>query len=295
MTNLAVRTVIISGTTNRAQPATTAAGPPRQRSMTVHPAVHSHRGQPVDASVSTEELLCQRDRLPAEHPDRARLRARAIEQNLSMAGHLARRYAGRGERLEDLTQVAAVALINAVDRYDPGRQIPFAGFAIPSILGALKRHFRDTTWAIRVPRAAQELALRVPMASNEVSQRLGRTPTNADLADHLHVTVDDIMAAVGSLQNYHMQSLNTPAATTGSGDLIDLIGGIDPGYARIDDRLSLQPLLAKLPPRERRIITMRFHDHMNQSQIAAEVGLSQMHVSRLLSQTLARLRAAMPG
>lgn len=263
--------------------------------MTDQPAVPSRRGQPVEASVSTEELLCQRDRLPAEHPDRARLRARAIEQNLPMAGHLARRYAGRGERLEDLTQVAAVALIDAVDRYDPARQVPFAGFAIPSILGALKRHFRDTTWAIRVPRAVQELALQVPMATNEVSQRQGRTPTKAELADHLHVTVDDVMAAVGSWQNYHLQSLNTPAATTDSGDLIDLIGGTDPGYARVDDRLSLQPLLAKLPPRERRIITMRFQDHMNQSQIAVEVGVSQMHVSRLLSQTLAQLRAAMTG
>ena len=293
MTNLAVRTAITTGATNRAQPAIKAAGLPRQRSVTVHPAVPSRRGQPVDASVSTEELLRQRDHLPAEHPDRAKLRARAIEQNLPMAGHLARRYAGRGERMEDLTQVAAVALIDAVDRYDPGRRVPFAGFAIPSILGALKRHFRDTTWAIRVPRTTQELALRVPMATNEVSQRLGRAPTDADLADHLHVTVDDLMAAVGAWRNYRLQSLNTPAATTDGADLVDLIGGIDPGYARVDNRLSLQPVLAKLPPRERRIITMRVYGHMNQSQIAAEVGLSQMHVSRLLSQTLTRLRAAM--
>ena len=142
--------------------------------------------------MSTEELLCQRDRLPAEHPDRAKLRARAIETNLPMANRLARRYAGRGELLDDLAQVAAIALINAVDRYDPSRQVPFAGFAIPTILGALKRHFRDTTWAMRVPRPIQELARRVPAATDELGQQLGRTPTTAELADYLQVAVDDV-------------------------------------------------------------------------------------------------------
>ena len=144
--------------------------------MTVYAAVPSRRGYPIDASLSTEELLRRRDRLPAGHPDRARLRARAIEQNLPMAAHLARRYAARGERLDDPTQVAAVGLINAVDRYDPRRQIPFAAFAIPTILGGLKRHFRDTAWAMRVPRATQELALRVPMVTSWAALR--PTPTS---------------------------------------------------------------------------------------------------------------------
>jgi RNA polymerase sigma-B factor len=138
------------GAKDRAETSTSASGNRRQRSVTVHIGVPL-RSQPVDGLVSTEELLCQRDRLPAEHPDRGKLRARAIEQNLPMAGQLARRYAARGELLDDLAEVAAVALINAVDRYDPGRQVPFAGFATPSILGALKRHFRDRTWAMRVP------------------------------------------------------------------------------------------------------------------------------------------------
>jgi RNA polymerase sigma-B factor len=244
--------------------------------------------------VSTEELLGQRDHLPAEHPDRAKLRARAIEQNLPMAGRLARRYAGRGELLDDLAQVAAVALINAVDRYDPSRQVPFAGFATPSILGALKRHFRDATWAMRVPRSVQELAPRVPAAADELGQQRSRTPTTAELADYLQVTVDDVMAAVGAWQNYRLTSLNAPSPFTGT-DFIEVIGGIDPGYACVDDHLSLQPLFAELPLRERRILTMRFYDHMNQTQIAAEIGVSQMHVSRLLRQTLTRLRAAMPG
>jgi len=119
---------------------------PEQRSMTRHGAIHPRRAQALDGSMSTEELLGQLARLPGEHPARAQLRARAVERNLPLAAQLARRYAGRGELLDDLTQVAAVALIQAVDRYDPSRGVPFAGFAIPSILGALKRHFRDTAW-----------------------------------------------------------------------------------------------------------------------------------------------------
>ena len=284
--------MIFATVTGLAEPRTRVAGHPRQRSTTVHSAVPPRRGQPVDASASTEELLCQRDRLPAKHPDRAKLRARVIEQNLPMASRLARRYAGRGELRDDLAQVAALALINAVDRYDPSRQVPFAGFAVPSILGALKRHFRDTAWAMRVPRPMQELALKVPAAADELGHQRGRTPTTAELADHLQTTADDVRAAVSAWHNYRLPSLNTPHPDTGA-DWGDVIGGIDPRYASIDDSVSLQPLVAELPLRERRILTMRFYEHMNQTQIATEIGVSQMHVSRLLKQTLVRLRAAM--
>jgi len=291
MTILVEPTMITAGLPERTEPAVNHF---RQRPLTVHSAVPSRRSQPADAAVPIEELLRQRNRLPDEHPDRAKLRARAIEQNLPMAGRLARRYAGRGELRDDLAQVAAVALIKAVDRYDPSRQVPFAGFAIPSILGAIKRHFRDTAWAMRVPRSIQLLALRAPAAADELGQQRGRTPTTAELADYLQVTADDVLAAVGAWHNYRLPSLNTPHPGTGA-DLVDVIGDVDPRYASIDDHLSLQPLLAELPVRERRILTMRFYEHMSQSQIAAEIGVSQMHVSRLLRQTLARLRAAMPG
>lgn len=252
-------------------------------------AIRSRPSQPDDASVSTEELLRQLVRLPGEHPHRARLRTRAIEQNLPMASRLARRYAKRGELVDDLAQVAAVALINAVDRYDPTREVPFAGFAVPSILGALKRHFRDTTWAIRVPRSIQDLALRVPAAANELTHHHGRTPTTTELADHLQVAVGSVRAAVGAWQSYRLPSLNMPSAINGV-DVIDVLGDVDPRYARVDDHLALQSLIATLPRRERRILSMRFYEHMSQSQIAAEIGVSQMQVSRLLKQTLARLR-----
>ncbi len=294
MSILAEPVMIFATVTGRAATRTPVAGTPRQPSMTVHSAVPSRRGQPVDALASTEELLCQRDRLPAGHPDRAKLRARAIEMNLPMAGQLARRYAGRGELRDDLAQVAAVALIKAVDRYDPSRLVPFAGFAVPSILGALKRHFRDTAWSMRVPRPIQQLALRVPAVTDELGHQRGRTPTTAELADYLQVTADDVRAAVGAWQNYRLPSMNTPHPQTGA-DLVDVIGGIDSRYAGVDDHLSLQPLVAQLPLRERRILTMRFYEHMTQTQIAAEIGVSQMHVSRLLRQTLTRLRAAMPA
>jgi RNA polymerase sigma-B factor len=280
--------------TDRVAPHALLAVHPRPHARIVHSAVPSSRGRPFAVSASTEELLGQRDSLPADHPDRATLRARAIEMNLPLARRLARCYAPRGELLEDLCQVAALALINAVDRYDPRRQVPFAGFAVPSILGVLKRHFRDTTWAMRMPRPIQELARRMPEAAERFSHQRGRTPTTAELATDLHATPDDVLAAVGARQNYHLTSLNKPYDDNGI-DLIDTIGDIDPRYAGVDDHLSILPHLAHLPVRERRILTLRFYDHMTQTQIAAEVGMSQMHVSRLLRQSLTRLRTAMPG
>jgi RNA polymerase sigma-B factor len=210
-----------------------------------------------------------------------------------MANHLARCYAGSGELLDDLAQVAAPALIKAVDGYDPSRQVAFSSYAIPSILGALKRHFRDTAWAMRVPRSTQELVRELATATAELSQQLGRCPTPADLATYLHVDIDHLLAAVAASQVYRLTSLNAPQAGSDSTDLIDHIGGVDPGYGRVNDHLALRPLFAALPARERRVLTLRFFGHLSQSQIAAEIGVSQMQVSRLLSKSLARLRAAM--
>jgi RNA polymerase sigma-B factor len=212
-----------------------------------------------------------------------------------MANQLARRYAGRGEHLDDLAQAAAMALIKAVDGYDSSRPIPFAGYAVPSIVGALKRHFRDTTWAIRVPRSAQELTRRAATASTDLSQRHGRAPTTAELADYLHVTAADILAATLAAQVYRLASLDTPQFGRDGDALGDLISDTDQPFDRSDNHLSLQSLFGTLPPREQRILTMRFGSDMSQTQIAAEVGVSQMHVSRLLRQSLTRLRAGMPG
>jgi RNA polymerase sigma-B factor len=243
------------------------------------------------ADPTTEELLRRRAELPAGDPGRARLRAQVIELNLPMSRSLARRYAGRGELLEDLAQIAAIGLIKAVDGYDPSRQVPFVGYAVPGIIGALKRHFRDTAWGMRVPRSLKELARAATSVTDELSQTLGRTPTPADLASHLHVAVDELLAAVGAWQAYDLASLNAPNAGADGADAVDLLGGLDPGYDRVDDYLSLRPLVATLSPRDRRILVLRFYGHLTQSKIGAEVGLSQMQVSRTLAKSMNRLLA----
>lgn len=245
-----------------------------------------------DLTATSDELFHRLHELPPDHPARAGLRVRIIRENLPMAYRLARRYAGRGELLDDLTQVAALALVRAVDCFEPGRQVPFVGYAIPSILGGLRRHFRDSTWAIRVPRSAQELTLAARAATDELCQRRGRSPTTVELAAHLHVSVADLLAAGGVSQVYRLVSLDAPP--TGGDVAGEPGGGIDPHYAAVDDRLMLRELVAALPARERRILDLRFGGEMTQAMIGHEVGLSQMQVSRLLSQSLARLRSAMP-
>jgi RNA polymerase sigma-B factor len=240
--------------------------------------------------VTTEQLLRARGRLPVGHPDRDLLRARAIEDNLPLANRLARRYAGRGERFDDLAQVAALALIRAVDGYSPDRPTPFVSYAVPTITGAIKRHFRDTAWGMRVPRSTQELLLDLPATTSRLTHLRGRTPTPAELADHLRVNVDVLLAAIDAAQVYQLPSLNTGATAGDSVELIDLIGAVDPGYAGVDDSVELRSLVAALPLRERRILTMRFYEEMTQARIAAEIGVSQMQVSRLLRKSLTQLR-----
>jgi RNA polymerase sigma-B factor len=245
----------------------------------------------TDPAATTECLLRARRRLPAGHADRALLRTRAIENNLPLASRLARRYAGRGERLEDLVQVAALALVKAVDGYDPDRLTSFVGYAMPTIIGGLKRHFRDTAWGMRVPRATQELVLGLPATVNHLTHLRGRTPTPVELADHLGIDLDVLLAAVHAAQAYRLPSLNETVTGTDAAERIDLIGATDPHFGGVDDRLALGPLVAALPVRERRILTLRFYEQMTQARIAAEVGISQMHVSRLLRKALTELRA----
>ncbi|WP_155370558.1 SigB/SigF/SigG family RNA polymerase sigma factor [Catellatospora vulcania] len=244
--------------------------------------------------LSAEQLLSLRDGLPPDHPDRARIRSRVIEEHLPMAGRLARRFAGRGELIEDLAQVAALALIKAVDGYDPGQQVPFTGYAVPFILGALKRHFRDAAWGMRVPRAVKELGPQVATAAHELSQQRGHLPTAAEIAEHLHVALADVLTAMEAWHAYRVLSLNTSPAGSAGVDLIDSIGEVDRRYTAVEDRMCLRPVLAAIPPRDRRILALRVYARMSQSEIAEEVGLSQMHVSRLLKRTLERLREQLP-
>ena len=261
----------------------------RWRPATVVTQTEGHRE--LTASATAEQLLHDRDDLPPGHPARAVLRARVIEANLAMARRLARRYAGRGELLEDLVQVAALALVRAVDRYDSTRENLFISYAIPSIVGSLKRHFRDAAWGMRVSRSTQQLVLATTTASGELSQRLGRSATPTELAEHLNVTVEQVWAAQAAAQAYRPQSLDAAQERLDGVDVANVLGSADPRLAAIDDQLTVRTMVRALPDRERRILTLRFYDDMTQAQIGTVIGISQMHVSRLLKQTLARLQA----
>jgi RNA polymerase sigma-B factor len=247
------------------------------------------------SDVTVEELLRRRAGLPAGHPGRAVLRMRGIEAGLPLAQWLAARYRDRGEPLEDLYQVAALALVKAVDGYDPAREIAFTSYAVPTIVGALKRHFRDTTWRVRVPRRVQELAVGLGATSARLAQQLGRSPSLAELAGYLDAAEDDVAIALSSRRFRHLESLDALVATGAEErqSIIDGIGVVDARFDAVTNWHVLHPLLAALPERERRVVAMRYFADLTQAEIAIQVGLSQMHISRLLVRALTQLRAGM--
>jgi RNA polymerase sigma-B factor len=275
-------------------PPTPAVGQPGNRPMrSVGADVHRDgRGVRPNVGAAVEHLLRRRADLPPGHPDRPVLRERAIESGLPLARSLAARYRDRGEPLDDLSQVAAIGLIKAVDGYDPARSVPFVVYAVPTITGVLKHHFRDTTWRIRVPRRVQELALSLAPGNAELSQRLGRSPTRTELAAHLGAAKHDVVAASFAWAAHRPLSLDGFAA---NGDreqtaLLDVLGSTDAHFDDVTDEHVWQQLLDRLPPGERRILAMRFGQQLTQSEIAAHVGVSQMQISRLLLRSLTRLR-----
>jgi RNA polymerase sigma-B factor len=235
-------------------------------------------------------LIAELTALPAGHPARSGLRDETITAWLPMARRLARRYAGRGEAMDDLIQAATVGLIKAVDRYDESLGVDFTGYAIPTIVGELKRHFRDRTWSVRVPRRLQEMHLAVSNAGSVLAQSLGRAPTVADIAVYLGVGEEAVLEGLETAYAYRATSLSTPVGPSGTGELADSLGAEDGEYARSDLHLSLGPAMQHLTERERIVVTLRFYGNHSQSQIAERVGVSQMHVSRLLSGALAKLR-----
>lgn len=227
-------------------------------------------------------------------PDRASLRDEAIERCLPLAEHVARRFAGRGEPFDDLLQVARVGVVNAVDRFDPDVGAEFLSFAVPTVMGEVRRHFRDNTWSIRVNRRAKDIAQAIARGTDELIQQLGRSPRPSELATHLDLPVSDVIDGLLARSAHSAASIDSPnAADEDDGrTLKDTLGGEDPEMSRIDDFVTLRPAMERLPDRERMIIALRFFESKSQSEIAAEVGISQMHVSRLLSSTLRTLRKA---
>jgi RNA polymerase sigma-B factor len=248
----------------------------------------------VDGLTHPDALLARLARLAPADTRRIAVRAEVIEWFLPLAVQLARRFSGRGEPLADLTQVAVIGLIRAIDRFDPDRGVPFACYATPTIVGSIKRHFRDSTWSVRVPRQMQELIPQVGAATEELAQVLQRSPTTVELAARLDVTPADVRAARLGANAYRPIAFDRPLGWDGAGAcLIDVLGDLDPRIDAADSHEALRQGLAELPVRDQRIIELRFFADMTQTQIGVELGISQMHVSRLLTKALAHLRAAM--
>lgn len=235
-------------------------------------------------------LFVELRELPEGSLEKAELRNRLVRMHLPLVEHLARRFRNRGEPLDDLTQVATIGLIKSVDRFDPERGVEFSTYATPTVVGEIKRHFRDKGWAVRVPRRLQELRLSLTTATAELSQQHGRSPTVHELAERLGISEEEVLEGLESANAYSTLSLDVPDTDDESPAVADTLGAEDEALEGVEYRESLKPLLEDLPPREKRILLLRFFGNMTQSQIAQEVGISQMHVSRLLARTLASLR-----
>ncbi|WP_409062921.1 RNA polymerase sigma factor SigF [Streptomyces sp. SYP-A7185] len=222
-----------------------------------------------------------------------------IEMNLTLVHFAARRFRNRGNGdMEEIIQVGTIGLIKAIDRFDLSREVEFATFAVPYILGEIKRFFRDTTWAVHVPRRLQELRVELAKAKEELSAHIDHDPTVKELAEYLSITEDEVIEGLVASNGYTAGSLESPtdggeSAATPTRTLADVMGGPDPAMEAVENLHTLAPLLEALDDRERRIIELRFGQEMTQSQIGNELGVSQMHVSRLLSGTLNKLRRGM--
>lgn len=249
-----------------------------------------------DANRARErELLAEFATLDTESPRRQTVRDELVTMHLPLVNHLARRFRDRGESHDDLVQVGTIGLIKSVDRFDPDRGVEFSTYATPTIIGEIKRHFRDKGWSVRVPRRLQELRLSIGRATSELSQSNGRSPTVKEIAAYLEISEDDVLEGLEAAQSYSTLSLdgggNDPDGESPA--LVDTLGTSDAALENVEYRETLRPMLAALPDRERQIVILRFFHNKTQSEIAAEVGVSQMHVSRLLVKALGTLRGAM--
>jgi RNA polymerase sigma-B factor len=230
-----------------------------------------------------------------EHGD-ARAREQLIERYLPLARRLARRYQRAEEPLEDLVQVACLGLIKAIDRFDVQREVVFSSYAVPTILGELKRHFRDRTWSVRVPRDLQELALRVDRTVTRLSVGKRRSPSVGEIAEAVGATEEQVLEALEAAGAYRAGSLDAPRIVQGeeaAESLSDTLGEDESGFTRAEERATLEPLLARISARERVVLELRFGEDLTQAEIGERIGVSQMQVSRLIRQALTRLRSGL--
>ncbi len=223
------------------------------------------------------------------------LRAALVHLHLPLVEYLARRFRNRGEQMEDLVQVGTIGLLKSLDRFDPNREVEFSTYATPTIVGELKRYFRDKGWVIRIPRRLQELRATLNRATGELSQELGRSPRLEEIAARTGLSEEEVMQGLSTGNAYQVVSLDAPVGEQDTRSIADRVGSEDAGLIALEDRAALGPLIANLPERERRILFLRFFRGMTQSQIADRLDISQMHVSRLLNRTLGVLRQGMIG
>ncbi len=239
------------------------------------------------------EMFVALRQMPAESHEYKRQRERIVARCLPLADHVASHFARRGEGLDDLTQVARLGLMNAVNRFDPEKGPSFIGFAVPTMMGEVRRYFRDYSWGMRVPRRLRELHVQISRTTGELAQKLGRAPTAGELSQVLEVRREEIIECLVAGDAYRLDSLDAPLGADSSGTprlVADAVGEIDPQIEHITNREAVRVLVDGLPQRERDVLRMRFFESMTQSQIAERIGVSQMQVSRILASTLRCLR-----
>ena len=252
-------------------------------------------GPPAYPSSDERALRAQEDRrllIRYHRGGDAAAREQLVTRFLPLARQLARRYQRGGEQLDDLVQVASLGLLKAIDRFDPARETAFSSFAVPTILGELKRHFRDKGWSVRVPRDLQELAVKVDRVADDMSRGLGRAPTPAEIAERTGSSLEQVLEAREASAAYRAVSLDRPRTDDeDDGDsYADAVGAEDPGFRLAEDSATVERLMRALSDREREVLRLRFEEDLTQSEIGQRVGVSQMHVSRLIRQSIARLR-----
>ncbi|MET7764185.1 RNA polymerase sigma factor SigF [Streptomyces sp. NPDC005336] len=250
---------------------------------------------PKDARALTKTFLDGLTELEEGTHEYQYVRNTLIELNLSLVRYAARRFRNRSVEMEDIIQVGTIGLIKAIDRFDLSREVEFTTFAVPYIVGEIKRFFRDTSWAVHVPRRLQELRIDLAKANEELFQRFDRSPTTTELAEHLKLSEEEVVEGLVASNGYLTTSLDAPADHEAGGasrvtTYADRFGDVDPAMEIVENLHALKPLVGELDERDRRILQMRFGEELTQSEIGAELGVSQMHVSRLLTKSLTRLR-----
>uniref|UniRef100_A0AAU2K4S7 RNA polymerase sigma factor SigF n=1 Tax=Streptomyces sp. NBC_00049 TaxID=2903617 RepID=A0AAU2K4S7_9ACTN len=246
----------------------------------------------ADTRALTQVLFGQLKGLQAGTSEHTRVRGALIEANLPLVRYAAARFRSRNEPMEDVVQVGTIGLINAIDRFDPDRGVQFPTFAMPTVVGEIKRYFRDNVRTVHVPRRLHELWVQVNAATEDLTTLHGRTPTTPEIAERLRISEDEVLSCIEAGRSYHATSLEAAQEGDGMPGLLDRLGYEDPELAGVEHRDLVRHLLVQLPEREQRILLLRYYNNLTQSQISAELGVSQMHVSRLLARSFARLRSA---